>query len=100
MKSPHNSPWTVGTKFRGELTEKSTAIVMNNSIDRNNPNKKQINYFITENIELLAGLNTVALFKIKRPEERVLVTVVEEVNVASLLANYKNKNATTVNSGT
>lgn len=66
MKQAANNPWTIRNKFRGELTNKSQAIVMDNSRDRDNPNKVVVNYFITENLSLLAGNNTVAVFRFKK----------------------------------
>lgn len=66
MKPSANNPWAVRNKFRGTLTNKSEAIVMDNSRDRDNPNKVVVNYFITENISLLAGNNTVAVFRLKK----------------------------------
>jgi hypothetical protein len=58
--------YLVDEGFRGELTDRSTAIVMDNTFSRKHNNKRKVAYFITENTDLLAGQNTVALFKIKK----------------------------------
>lgn len=59
-------PYLVDECYRGAFTEKSSAIVMDNTFSRQHNNKRKVAYFITENTELLAGQNTVALFKIKK----------------------------------
>jgi phosphoenolpyruvate carboxylase len=56
--------YLVDEQYRGKLTDKSTAIVMDNTISRKHNNKRKVAYFITENTELLAGQNTVAIFNI------------------------------------
>lgn len=58
-------PYLVDECYRGAFTEKSSAIVMDNTFSRQH-NKRKVAYFITENTTLLAGQNTVALFKIKK----------------------------------
>jgi hypothetical protein len=72
MKKKKNKPkiknigaYLVDDRFRGSLTDKSTAIVMDNTFSQKHNNKRKVAYFITENAKLLAGQNTVALFKIK-----------------------------------
>lgn len=57
--------YLVDDRFRGSFTEKSSAIVMDNTFSRQHNNKRKVAYFITENTELLAGNNTVAIFNIK-----------------------------------
>lgn len=59
-------PYLVDECYRGSLTERSSAIVMDNTFSRQHNNRRKVAYFITENVELLAGQNTVALFKIKK----------------------------------
>lgn len=59
-------PYLVDECFRGELSDKSKAVVMDNTFSRKHNNKRKVAYFITENTELLAGQNTVALFIIKK----------------------------------
>ena len=87
MKQVHNKPWTVDTKHRGSVNERTVAIVMNNSADRNNVNKIRVSYFITENPALLQGNNTVAVFMIKRKP----VEGNSSLNVTNLFTNYLNK---------
>lgn len=60
--------YLVNERYRGHWTEQSKAIVMDNTLSRipAHNNKLKITYFITENADLLAGQNTVALFKIKK----------------------------------
>lgn len=62
--------YLVSEAFRGQLSEKSECIVMDNTISPVPAHNKKVkvSYYITENSSLLVGLNTVALFKIrKRP---------------------------------
>lgn len=66
MRQVINKPWIVDTKHRGSMNERTVAIVMNNSADRNNVNKIRVSYFITENPSLLQGNNTVAVFRLKK----------------------------------
>jgi hypothetical protein len=68
MKPINIKPWSVDTKFRGHLNERTEGIVMDNVADRINPGRTKIKYFVTENIDLLAGNNTVAIFRIKKEE--------------------------------
>jgi hypothetical protein len=53
--------YEVDDKFIGELNYKTIAIIMNNSWNRDN-HKTTVRSFRTENIDLLAGNNTVAIF--------------------------------------
>lgn len=64
-KVQNKGPYLVDDRFRGSLTERSSAIVMDNTFSRQHNNKRKVAYFITENTELLAGQNTVAIFQIK-----------------------------------
>lgn len=86
MKQVHNKPWTVDTKHRGSMNDRTVAIVMNNSADRNNVNKIRVSYFITENPSLLQGNNTVAVFRLKEKFPKI-----NDLNVTNLFTNYLNK---------
>lgn len=61
-------PYLVDEKNRGDLSDTSEGVVMDNTISRNpdHHNKPKVNYFVTENLSLLAGNSTVALFKITK----------------------------------
>ncbi len=65
-KSPSHLPWVADESFRGKLTDRTESVVMNNSKGRETGQKIKVSYFITENESMFAGLNTVALFKVKR----------------------------------
>lgn len=60
-------PYVVDESNRGTITERTVGVVMDNTISRNpnHHNKKKVNYFVTENLGLFCGNNTVAVFKIK-----------------------------------
>jgi hypothetical protein len=88
MSSLLNKPYTVGTLYRGELNERSKAVVMENTTDRNKMNRLKVNYFITENPSLFEGNSTVAIFKLKG---RVKEEPVEQLNSTSLFVSYLNK---------
>ncbi len=53
--------YEVDNKFIGPFNDKTTAIVMNNSWNRDN-NKITVRSFRTENPDFHAGYNTVAIF--------------------------------------
>lgn len=60
--------YLVNEAYRGSLSNRPQCVVMDNSISTvPSHNKKiKVSYFITEDSNLLAGQNTVALFKIKK----------------------------------
>lgn len=60
--------YLVNEAYRGSLSDKPQCVVMDNSISTipAHNNKIKVTYFITEDSNLLAGQNTVALFKIKK----------------------------------
>lgn len=60
--------YLVDESHRGCYTDESKAIVMDNALSRDPKtlNKKKVSYVITQNTQLWAGLNTVAVFKIKK----------------------------------
>ena len=51
---------------RGQFTEESIAIVMDNTLSPEHNNRLKIKYVITPNIKFWAGYNTVVVFHIKK----------------------------------
>lgn len=92
-KSRDIGPYIIDEKWLGELNENTVGIVVENSLDREKF-KPRVKVMRTENIDLLAGHNTVAIFRIKknRPvvEEAIVVTPAE-INVTDALANMYHK---------
>lgn len=92
-KSKDIGPYIIDRKFEGELTEDTTAVLIDNVLDREKM-KPRVKIFYTSNEKLLAGNNTVAVFRKK------VIAVAEEapVNVTNLLSGHfqklKSRNAT------
>lgn len=76
-KIKDHGPYLVDEKYLGEYNEHTTGIVMDCINDRDKM-KPRIKVMRTENINLLTGSSTVAVFKIKRPEALEAEIVVEE----------------------
>ena len=87
MSSLSNRPYTVGTQYRGELNERTRAVVMENTTDRNKQNRLKVNYFITENPALFEGNSTVAVFRLRSREK----AEPEQLNSTNLFVSYLNK---------
>lgn len=87
-KSKDVGPYIIDRKFEGELTEETTAVLIDNVIDREKM-KPRVKIFYTSNEKLLAGNNTVAVFRRKV----IAAPAAEEapVNVTNLLAVHFNK---------
>jgi hypothetical protein len=58
--------YLVDESYRGSLTDGTQAVVMDNTVSRDHSNKTKVSYIITQNTNLWAGQNTVAVFKIKK----------------------------------
>lgn len=82
-------PYLVDEKLMGNILPETNAMVMDNVWDRDK-HKPRVKLMYTSNVNLLAGSNTVAVFR-KKIEDAEEKSTKDAVNATQLFVNYFNK---------